>query len=148
MDIFKQFRRDEDRIVSGAKFYLDKANDVWIKVARMHESNPVFKKAGQAKAEFHQAELERLKDNKEAHTEFLNKLGAETMADVLITGWNNLEMNGEPFAYSVDNAHLIRTELPELFEQLTQFALNPKNYVGSFNEEESLKNSQTASLSA
>lgn len=148
MDIFKKFKRNEDTTVNGAKMFLDKDNDVYILVARMHQSNPVFKKAGQAKSERHQAELERYKDDENKRNELLERLGQETVADVLITGWNGLEMNGEPFEFTPENAHRIRNELPELFEQIMQFALDSRNYVGTFDEDASLKNSQTASLTA
>lgn len=148
MDISKKFKRDADKIVNGAKMFLDEANDVYILVARMHISNPVFKKAGQAKAERNQAELERVKNDDVKRNEFLERVGQETVADVLITGWNNLEFDGQPFEYSVENAHRIKNELPELFEEIMNFAIDPRNYVGTFDEDTSLKNSQPASLTA
>lgn len=147
MDIFKQFKRNDDVIVNGAKMILDAEGKVYILVGRMHQSNPKFKKAGQKMMEQHQRQIDAIVDDA-AKQEFISDLSSMAAAEVLITGWEGLEMNGQPFPFSTDNAHRIRTELPELFEQIMAFALDSKNYVGTFNEEESLKNSQTASLSA
>lgn len=147
MDIFKQFKRNDDTIVNGAKLILDAKGEAFILVARMHQSNPQFKKAGQKMMQQNQRQLDAITDDAERQ-ELLASLSEMAAADVCITGWEGLEVDGQPFVYSKENAHRIRTELPELFEQIVQFATTSSNYVGTFDEDESLKNSPTASLSA
>ena len=65
----------------------------------------------------------------------------KVFADNCIKGWANVEgADGNLLEYTEENIRKIHDELPELIEELYKFGVNDSNYVGSFDEEESLKN--------
>lgn len=145
MNIFAQFKRDNDRIVSGAPFEIEKG--VVIMVARMHESNPAFKKLAQQYMTEKQASLDAIKDVTE-RTEATAKLSEDAFAQTCIKSWTGIEDANGLIECTPENIERLRKEVPELWDSIMRFGMNPANYLGSFDEEESLKNSQTASVSA
>lgn len=137
MDILAKFKRNDDLIVNGAKMRLDAST--WIGIARMHDSNPQFKKVSENIARQQQSRIDATKDEKERN-ELFGELATEAFAQVCVTGWSNITMGGEVLECNEMNILRIRKELPELWDEMLKFAMNSANYVGTFNEADSLKN--------
>jgi len=145
MNIFKHFRRNNDLIVNGAKCVIgknEKGEEVYFLIARAHESYPVYGPAIQDALERNKREIDAAeKRSKAEHTKLRSDIVLKVFADNCIKGWSNVEgADGSLLEYTEENIRKIYDELPELIEELYKFGVDDSNYVGSFDEEESLKN--------
>ena len=137
MNIFKQFKRNDDRIVNGAKFEVD--DQAYMMLARMHESNPAFKAAAQRLMQEHQSRIDAIKDP-EARTQAVSELSYQAFAETCVKSWHKIEDGDNELECNAANIDRIKKELPELWEGMCKFALNPSNYLGTFDEDASVKN--------
>lgn len=68
------------------------------------------------------------------------KLLEKAFAQVCITKLTNIRIGGDVIEADAIGIARIRSETPEFFQKMMQFAMDDSNYVGSFNEENSVKN--------
>lgn len=137
MNIFKQFKRNDDRIVNGAKFTID--DKTHIMLARMHESNPAFKAAAQKIMQENQTAIDAIKDLEERQV-FVSNLSYKAFAATCVKSWEGLEDENGTLECNAENIKRIQDEVPELWESMCKFSLDPSNYLGQFDEEASVKN--------
>lgn len=147
MNIFKKFKRDDARsFIKGAPLVLgtnEDGSEAVIYVARAHSSNPEYRAVMDKLTQQNQQELQQLLKSKKdkEHTDRIELLLRQAIRDTCIKGWNNVhDENDMPLLYNQDSVARICAELPELEDKIVEFALNSSNFVGTFDEEESLKN--------
>lgn len=142
MSIWTQFERNEDRATNGAKLVLGTDKDgaeiaVW--VGRVHVSNLQFKQAVSNLRKERQSAIDSAKG--EAHTELMSELTREGTARACILKWTGFtHKDGTPMELTQDNVQLIKESLPELFDKIITFGVDDSNYLGTFDEVETLKN--------
>lgn len=136
MDLLSRYKRHDDLIQHGALLELGEGASAHI--ARMHDSNPQYKKVTEQLARQRQYELDNLKGQKKnaAYTE----IAEEAFAQVCITKLTNIRIGGDAIEADAIGIARIRSETPEFFQKMMQFAMDDSNYVGTFNEENSVKN--------
>lgn len=144
MNIFKHFRRNNDLIVQGALCVIgedDDGKEISFRIARAHDSYAVFQNSVQDKIESKKRTLDSLaKTDKRAESKLRTELVLAAFVETCIKGWSNVkDENGNDLPYSEDALQKI-ADLPELVEDLFKFASTDSNYVGEFDEKESLKN--------
>ena len=148
MNIFKKFKANEARsVITGAPFVIgtdDNGNDAIIYIARAHHSNPEYKAEIDRLMQQHQSKLNNLSKDKDkaAHTKFIGELVELAIKRTCIKAWsdNITDENNLPLLYSEASIEKLWADLPDLVDDIVSFAINSANYVGSFDEEESLKN--------
>lgn len=136
MDLLKRYKRDEDRITNGFKFVLGK--DSFIRLARMHDSNPQFKARADALARQRQHEIANLKGQRK--TEAYGEVAEEAFKQVCITEIHNVQLGDDVIECNDIGIARLQSEVPELWASLMQAAMSDENYVGEFDEDASLKN--------
>lgn len=143
LNIYKKFSRSPSRAQTGAPFVVgstDDGTDVIIYVHRLHTSNTAFKAANEAKRRANQFKLNNL--DEAARAEFQEELGRKAFLETCIAGWtdNMCDANGALIAYTDEAIAQIERDLPELIDALMYFAATAENYVGTFDEDATLKN--------
>lgn len=136
MDLLSRYKRHDDLIQHGAILELGEGASAHI--ARMHDSNPQYKKVTEQLARQRQYELDNLKGQKK-NTAYA-EIAEEAFAQVCITKLTNIRIGGDVIEADAIGIARIRSETPEFFQKMMQFAMDDSNYVGSFNEENSVKN--------
>ena len=135
-DLLSRYKRHDDLIQQGAILELGEGASAHI--ARMHDSNPQYKKVTEQLARQRQYELDNLKGQKK-NTAYA-EIAEEAFAQVCITKLTNIRIGGDAIEADAIGIARIRSETPEFFQKMMQFAMDDSNYVGSFNEENSVKN--------
>lgn len=136
MDILERYKRDDKRIADGFKFELGQG--AFIRVARLHESNPRFKKVTETLSRQRQHEIDRLKGAAKAAV--FAEITEEAFAQIGITEIVGVTIGGEEIKADPTGIARIRSEVPELWNDLIREACTDANYIGSFDEDESVKN--------
>ena len=136
MDLLSRYKRHDDLIQQGAILELGEGASAHI--ARMHDSNPQYKKVTEQLARQRQYELDNLKGQKK-NTAYA-EIAEEAFAQVCITKLTNIRIGGDAIEADAIGIARIRSETPEFFQKMMQFAMDDTNYVGTFNEENSVKN--------
>lgn len=136
MDLLKRYKRNDDLIAHGAK--LDLGGGAYVLLARMHESNPQFKTVTETLSRQRQHELDNLKGR--AKTDVYGDIAEEAFAQVCITKVAGITINGEAIAADAIGIARMRSETPEFWQDMMAFAMDKTNYVGSFDEDASVKN--------
>lgn len=136
MDILKKFKRNDDLIVHGTKMILGEGT--YINIARMHDSNPQFKKVTEQLSRQRQSAIDAA--NERDKNKIFGEIAEEGFAQVCVTGWSGIEMDGVVVECNSLNIARVKTEVPELWSEMMSFAMNKANYVGSFDEDASVKN--------
>lgn len=145
MNLFKQFRRNDDLIKHGARFVAgmtDDEKEISFMIARAHQSNEVFQTAVQRGLEAKRRTLDSLaKSDKIAEGKLRSKIVLSAFAEHCIKSWENVrDENDQVLEYSEESIQKIATMLPELIEEMFEFASDDSNYVGEFDEKEAVKN--------
>lgn len=136
MDILARFKRDDARITNGFKFII--GPDCYIRVARMHESNPQFKTLTESLARSRQHEIDNAKGA--ARTAIYTEIAEEAFVRACVTEMHNVSIGDDAISADAVGVARLRSEVPELFNDLMTAAMKSENYVGEFDEETSLKN--------
>lgn len=135
-------QRNETRIAHGAVMVLGKnaeKQDVSVTVARIHHSNKAFQTAAENIKKIRQTEIDSAKP--EDLQKIMSEITTEAAKISCITGWANFTFkDGSPMPCTQENIEFIHTTLPELFDRIVQFGVSDANYLGTFNEEDSVKN--------
>lgn len=144
MNIFAKFKRNDDAINNGKLLVLGYENGapIGVMVARIHESNTKYETQLNNIKKSRQTELDRIrKADEEQFMKLIEDITGDVICDACIVGFVGLsDENGQPLEFTPENVKRIKNDLPELFEQISQFGLDSKNYVGEFDETESVKN--------
>ena len=142
MNIFAKFKRNDTAVNDGKMLVLgkdDNGNDVGVIVARIHASNVAFKTFLENEKKKNQHALEHMSDDEQS--KFVERITDEAIKATCIKGFIGLtDDKGTVIDTSPETIERVHKELPELFDQIVRFGLDSKNYVGSFDEEASLKN--------
>lgn len=145
MNIFAKFKRDEDAINNGRLMitgYDADGKPVGVMVARIHESNNKYATQLTNLRKTRQTELERIrKVDEEKFQELITGITEDVICDTCIVGYVGLtDENGKALEATPETARRIKDDLPELFDKIVVFGTDAKNYVGEFDENESVKN--------
>lgn len=136
MELLKRYKRDTGRTEKGFKFVLGK--DAYIRIARMHDSNPQFKAATDALVRQRQHELDNLKGR--SKNEAYADIAEAAFGQVCITEIVGVTLGDDVITADAIGIARIKTEVPELWQELMTAAIDASNYIGEFDEENSLKN--------
>lgn len=103
---------------------LDFGNGIKFRVRRYHENNPKMKAA---RAKYYKPyarliEMDKLPQDKDR--EIIIKLFVSTS----LIGWEGVEIDGELAEFTPDNAIRLFKELPDLFDTVSQYAINSENF--------------------
>lgn len=146
MNLYKKFARNESRsVITGAPLLLsvEDGESSIMYVARAHYSNPEYNAALEELQRKNQQKLEALRKagDKKATAEYESDLVIEAIALTCVKGVDNVTgEDGMPFVVTPANVVKLFKDLPELAEKVLVFAVDASNYVGTFDEDESLKN--------
>lgn len=136
MDLLKRYKRNDDAIKHGAK--MDLGGGSYVLLARMHESNPQFKAVTEALSRKRQHELDNLKGRDK--TDAYGDIAEEAFAQVCITQFTNVSLGDDAIQADATGIARVRSEAPEFWGDMMTFAMDKTNYVGSFDEDASVKN--------
>lgn len=148
MNIYKKFKTNEARsVITGAPLVIGtdaNGKDAIIYVARAHHSNPEYKAEVDRLTQQNQSKLNNLNKDKDKsdYNKFLGELVELAIKRTCVKSWtdNITDEHDLPLLYSDASIEKLWADLPELADDIIQFALNASNYVGTFDEDESLKN--------
>ena len=144
MNIFSKFKRNDDAINNGKLMVIGYDNDkpIGVMVARIHESNVKYETQLNNVKKTRQAELDRIrKADEEQFQKIITKITEDVICDACIVGFVGVkDENGVELAFTPENVRRIKDELPELFDKICAFGTDSTNYVGEFDETESVKN--------
>lgn len=144
MNIFSKFKRNDDAINNGKLMVIGYENEqpIGVLVARIHESNVKYETQLANVRKTRQAELDRIrKADEDQFQKVITKITEDVICETCVVGFVGLtDENGAPFEFTSDNVRRIRNDLPELFDKIVQFGTDATNYVGEFNEADSVKN--------
>lgn len=145
MNIFKAYKRKTDLIVHGAKMIIgedDEGKEISVRIARAHESYPLFQNAVQDALESKKRTLDSLeKSDKKAAGKLRSEIVMSAFASTCIKSWENVsDADGTPLECTEANIQLVADALPELMEDLFKFGSTDSNYIGEFDEGDALKN--------
>lgn len=120
VNIYGKYAKDQNlEMVEGAKFYIDKENDSYIRVLRLTGRNKGWLKAN--------AEL--AKKSEQLTEDEMENERSKIFIKYFVVGWNNIaDQNGNELAFSPNVAETVLMDLPDLFEELFTFAMNGDNY--------------------
>lgn len=143
-DLYAKYKRNEARVQEGAPMIIGQTadgEDVIIYVARIHSSNAQFKAYVENLRRTNKRKLDTATPDEQ--NEIYTKFAEDAAEATCVKGWtaNMQDMDGNLIAYSPEAVHKIRTDLPELFTAIMDFGADASNYVGSFDENEAVKNS-------
>lgn len=146
-NIYAKYQRNEKRAQDGAPMVLgknDDGNDVIIFVKRLHPSNVAFKNYVEAAQKQHQREVDS--KIKSVRDEISTKITSDAVEHTCIVGWteNMQDAQGNLISFTPENVARIRNDLPELFDAIIIFGADDANYVGTFDESETVKNLPSA----
>ena len=127
-DLQKEFGTDSEKEKEGV-WRDDIVGDVRMKIARI--GNPRYNKRFQALSKPHRRALRsgRLKDD------IAEKLMIQCLAETIILDWENVEYKGKELPFSLENAVMILTELPELRNYVNDIANELEGYQAEDDEE-------------
>lgn len=145
MNIFAKFKRNNDAINNGKLMVLGYDADskpIGVLVARIHESNLQYEAYLNNIKKTRQTELDRIrKVDEEQFQKVIMSLTEEAISSTCIVGFVGLkDENGNDLTFTRENVDRIKCELPELYDKICAFGSDPTNYVGEFNEADSVKN--------
>lgn len=136
------YTRNDTRINDGAVLTFGTApngNKVTARIARIHHSNKAFKQAAENIKKMRQSEIDAAEGD--ALQEIMSSITTEAAKIACITGWTEFtHKDGSPMDCTKDNIDFIEKALPELFDRMIQFGATDANYIGTFDEDESVKN--------
>ena len=136
MDLLKRYKRHDDLIKNGAK--MDLGGGTYVLLARMHESNLRFKQVTESLARQRQHELDNLKGRN--RTDAYGEIAEEAFAQVCIAELKNVKIGDDVIEADALGIARLRSELPEFWQDMMTFAMEKSNYVGTFDEDASVKN--------
>ena len=114
MDIKKLF--GTDRKAEEAGVWIDIGQGARVRIAR--ETSPVYRKKLQDTIRPYRGAITAgAMDDQAAH-----KLFAKAAAGTLLLGWEGIEVDGKPLAYSVDAAEELMAEVPDFYKTIESFA--------------------------
>lgn len=144
MNIFSKFKRNDDAINNGKLMVIGYENDkpIGVIVARIHESNVKYETQLANVKKLRQSELDRIrKADEEQFQKVITKITEDVICESCIVGFVGLtDENGATFEFTPENVRRIKDDLPELFDKIVLFGTDSANYVGEFNEADSVKN--------
>lgn len=144
MNIFSKFKRNDDAINNGKLMVIGYENDkpIGVIVARIHESNVKYETQLANVKKLRQSELDRIrKADEEQFQKVITKITEDVICEACIVGFVGLtDENGATFEFTPENVRRIKDDLPELFDKIVLFGTDSANYVGEFNEADSVKN--------
>lgn len=131
INLYAKYASDRQKEKTGVPFYIDKDSDTYILVGRWCARNVEHLKA-QAEISLQMADVDE-SEREEARI--------RVFAEHLITGWNNItDKDGNELPFSRENAVMLLSDLPDLANDLLNFALDRTNY-GLDSVETATKNS-------
>lgn len=136
MSLFKQFKTDAHKEQDGVRVEYGANEDGSVPaffVRRMHKNNRTYAKALEIATRPHRRaiELDTL-DPKIAEKIFL-----DVFVSTILCGWENiLSETGETLAFNKENAVMIFTALPELYEDLQEKARKVSMFMDNDMEED------------
>lgn len=123
MDL-KKFKTDKNLEIEGVWFNIDETCRLC--VARF--GNDRFKELMSKKARPYKQSIR----NDTLPEALYDKLLVDAMAETILLGWENLEENGQPVPYSVENAKRLLTEYKDFRDLVSNFS----NEAAAFKAEE------------
>lgn len=136
------FKRNAVRAAEGAKLVLgvlEDGTEIFARIKRVHASNKEFANDSKSRQRGMQKMLEAMTD--EQRNEKLGELAEDSFAATCIVSWNGFtDENGAELKCDADGIQFIRTNLPELFDTMLEFGTQAKHFIGSFNEDDEVKN--------
>ncbi len=121
MDLSKSFGQDKQAAEGGKWFDLEHGGRA--KVAKM--GCPAFKTEVQRLQKPHLAVLRSGLDN----TELIDKITVIAMAKTILTGWDGINLDGEPLAYTQENAEKILKDFPDFREVISALSAERRNFM-------------------
>lgn len=143
-NIWSMFKRDESRNTNGAVLILTRNDDgtpaISVTVMRIHNANQAFADTAALLKRERQYQLD--KANAEDSQKLMADITKESVIRTCVKSWTGFtEDDGvTEMPCTVDNVRRIEKLLPELFDSIVEFGADPQNYVGEFNEAETIKN--------
>ncbi len=121
MDMNKSFGVDKNAAEDGKWFDLE--NGGRVKVAKL--SCLAFKTEVVKLQKPHLALLQSSMDS----TKILNDITITAMSRTILLDWSDINMDGEPFEFSVDNAKQLLTDFPDFTEVISSLATERRNFM-------------------
>lgn len=143
-NIWTMFKRDENRAANGAELIIARNDDgtprISVTVKRIHNSHQEFADTAALLKRERQYQLDKAND--EDTQKMMADITKESVIRTCVTAWTGfVEQDGVTvMPCTVDNVRRIEAALPELFDSIVEFGADPQNYVGEFNEAETIKN--------
>lgn len=121
MDLFSTFATDPKLELEGREFPLDRTSS--ITVAR--SGNPAYVKALRNALEKNKSDLDFGGD---AANDLALGIVIDVMAEHILLGWKGVEYQGKPLTYSVANAKMLLTDLPEFRKKVEGLSNNFESF--------------------
>lgn len=143
-NIWSMFKRDESRSVNGALLVItrkdDGTPDISVTVKRIHNSHQEFADTAALLKRERQYQLDKAND--EDAQKIMADITKESVIRTCVKAWTGFtEEDGvTEMPCTVDNVRRVEAVLPELFDSIVEFGADAQNYVGEFNEAETIKN--------
>lgn len=121
INLYAKYGSDRTKEQNGTPFYIDKETDTYIIVGRWTSRNIEHTKA-QAEVTLKYADYpDGDREREEART--------KVFAKYLVKGWNNIiDKDGNDLPFTTENAIALLLDLPDLVNEMVDFALNRTNY--------------------
>lgn len=127
MDSLAAFRTDKEKVATGVWIQVPKAGNFRIKVARMN--NPAYEAFVREKTGGRL--LRKLASDgpqSQQAQDTLRAVTREAVARHVLVGWENMELQGKPVAYSPEQALAIFDLAPDFLDFVMEEANNIENF--------------------
>ena len=128
MDIFALYETDPQKEIEGIWVPLNPP--IRFKIARMY--NDEYMRGMRKLIKPHKRQM----DSGRVPDEIMKEIGVKAMAKWLVKDWENVEVNGEPYPYSEENAISLLTKLPDLQRVVNGYAQDADAYLKNVQEED------------
>ena len=122
-NIYDMFATDTLREAEG--FWHPVSDTIQFLMARAGGSNSNFAKSLEVRTRPHRRKI----DNDDMDLDLANKIMIEVFAETVIKDWEGItNEDGEPMPYTKENAVMLLTQLPDLFNELREVAVKQANF--------------------
>jgi len=122
-DLEREYKTDENKEVEGEKLFLDDAEESYLLVARMGNSN--FKRKFEGLPRRIQIKIQNTSLSQEQQKQYLIPL----IADTILVGWQGIGIGGEELEYNRQNAIRVLRDYPDFLQEVIEFAGERGNYL-------------------
>lgn len=122
MSLYKQFKTDGDIEKKGIILSYgenERGEEIWFRIARAGGANRAYERAVEAKTRPYRRQIQ----NESADPVVLERVLREVYAETIILAWGGVDTpDGEPLAFSRENAVKLLHDLPDLFRDIREQA--------------------------